>query len=52
MAPPASRRSVVAVEVRASESGPVLRGVILQEGRAATGGRRRGLLARSRPLAR
>ena len=39
MAPPASRRSVVAVEVRASESGPVLRGVILQEGRAATGGR-------------
>ena len=29
----------IAVECRASESGPVLDGVVLQEGRAATGGR-------------
>ena len=33
-------RITAAVECRASESGPVLRGVIVSEGRAATGGRR------------
>ena len=32
-------RLTVPVECRASESGPVLRGVVLAEGRAATGGR-------------
>ena len=32
-------RLTCAVECRASESGPVLRGVVLAEGRAATGGR-------------
>ena len=35
----AAERFTVAVECRASESGPVLRGVILTEGRAAQGGR-------------
>ena len=34
-----AERLTVAVECRASESGPMLRGVILQEGRAARGGR-------------
>ncbi len=40
-------RLSVVVECRASESGPMLRGVILQEGRAATGGRREVFAPRS-----